>query len=163
MSVAELIDANRRYASARGKQDPGSAPPRLRVAVVTCMDARIDPLAIFGLTLGDAHVVRNAGARVTDDVRRSLALSSHVLGVTAVVIMQHTACGLTGTTDSELRGLTGAPVAFHAIVDHAADLVADVDALATTSYLAPIDTIVGVLYDLASGSVTEHASWRRPT
>ena len=76
------------------------------------MDARIDVFAVLGLHLGEAHVIRNAGGRVTDDVLRSLALSCHVLGVDTVVVMQHTKCGLAGVTDAELRELTGAELGF---------------------------------------------------
>ena len=72
------------------------------------MDARIDVFAALGLHLGEAHVIRNAGGRVTDDVLRSLALSSHVLGVDTVVVMQHTKCGVAGVSDEELRRMTGA-------------------------------------------------------
>ena len=67
------------------------------------MDARIDVFAVLGLHLGEAHVIRNAGGRVTDDVLRSLALSCGVLGVDTTVVMQHTKCGLAGVTDAELR------------------------------------------------------------
>ena len=99
--ITELLAANRGYAAARANvADPR---PGRRMAVVTCMDARIDVFAVLGLHLGEAHVIRNAGGRVTDDVLRSLALSSHVLGVDTVVVMQHTNCGLAGVTDQELR------------------------------------------------------------
>ena len=90
--VKRLLAANEAYAAARaGVADPR---PSRRLAVVTCMDARIDVFAALGLHLGEAHVIRNAGGRVTDDVLRSLTLSSHVLGVDTVVVMQHTKCGL---------------------------------------------------------------------
>ena len=93
------------------------------------MDARIDVFAALGLHLGEAHVIRNAGGRVTDDVLRSLALSTHVLGVDTVVIMQHTKCGLAGVTDEELRRLTGAGLGFFPIDDHAAALREDIHLL----------------------------------
>ena len=90
------------------------------------MDARIDVFAVLGLHLGEAHVIRNAGGRVTDDVLRSLALSSGVLGVDTAVVMQHTKCGLAGVSDAELRALTGADLEFFPIDDHAAALREDV-------------------------------------
>ena len=93
------------------------------------MDARIDVFAILGLHLGEAHVIRNAGGRVTDDVLRSLALSTHVLGVDTVIVMQHTSCGLAGVTDDELKALTGADLGFFPIDDHAAALREDIDIL----------------------------------
>src|SRR5215212_9298893 len=103
--IARLLDANDAYAAARASVH--DAQPSRRLAVVTCMDARIDVFAALGLHLGEAHVIRNAGGRVTADVLRSLALSCHVLGVDTVVVMQHTQCGLAGVTDEELRGFTG--------------------------------------------------------
>ena len=83
------------------------------------MDARIDVFAVLGLHVGEAIVVRNAGARITEDVLRSLALAVHALGVDEVVVMQHTKCGLAGVTDEELQELTGAEVGFLTIHDHA--------------------------------------------
>src|SRR3954447_7049064 len=103
--VGRLLEANERYAAARA--NVASAKPSRRLAVVTCMDARIDVFAVLGLHLGDAHVLRNGGGRVADDVLRSLALSSHVLGVDTVIVMQHTKCGLAGVTDEELQQRTG--------------------------------------------------------
>src|SRR4051795_6888480 len=103
--IARLLSANEAYAAARA--NVADAKPSRHLAVVTCMDARIDVFAALGLHLGESHVIRNAGGRVTDDVLRSLALSCHVLGVETVVLMQHTKCGLTGVTDDELRSITG--------------------------------------------------------
>src|SRR5688500_8117141 len=95
------------------------------------MDARIDVFAILGLHLGEAHVIRNAGGRVTDDVLRSLALSVHVLGVDTVVVMQHTGCGLAGATDEELRRRTGAHLGFYPIDDRTAALREDAELLSS--------------------------------
>ena len=111
--IARLLAANEEYAAARA--NVGGSSPGRRLAIVTCMDARIDVFAVLGLHLGEAHVLRNAGGRVTDDVLRSLALSCHVLGVDTVVVMQHTKCGLAGVTDDELRTLTGADLGFFPI------------------------------------------------
>ena len=110
--------------------------PGRHLAVVTCMDARIDVFAVLGLHLGEAHVIRNAGGRVTEDVLRSLALSSGVLGVDTAVVMQHTKCGLVGVSDAQLRELTGADLGFLPIDDHAAALREDVERLARTPYLS---------------------------
>ena len=113
--IAALLAANQGYAAARANVT--DSKPSRQLAIVTCMDARIDVFAVLGLHLGEAHVLRNAGGRVTDDVLRSLALSSHVLGVTTLVVMQHTKCGLAGVTDDELRALTGADLGFFPIDD----------------------------------------------
>jgi carbonic anhydrase len=80
-----------------------SAQPRRKLAVVTCMDARIEPLAAFELELGDAHVLRNAGGLVTDDVLRSLAISQRALGTTDIAVMHHTGCGMSGFDDAAFR------------------------------------------------------------
>ena len=123
------------------------------------MDARIDVFAALGLHLGEAHVIRNAGGRVTDDVLRSLALSSHVLGVDTVVVMQHTKCGLAGVTDEELRGLTGADLGFFPIDDHAAALREDIELLTAKPYLAPLQVVAGFVYDVESGDLHDVARW----
>jgi carbonic anhydrase len=157
--LERLLTANEGYATARANL--GDARPSRRLAVVTCMDARIDVFAVLGLHLGEAHVIRNAGGRVTDDVLRSLALSSHVLGVDTVVVMQHTKCGLSGVTDDELRALTGADLGFHPIDDHAAALKEDVQLLTSKPYLEPIVVIAGIIYDVETGRVSDVVQWDR--
>ena len=93
-----LIDANSRYAA--GFDDPGmDARPVLKVAVVACMDARLDLHAALGLELGDCHTIRNAGGVVTDDVIRSLTISQRALGTRSVVLIHHTGCGLQSLTE----------------------------------------------------------------
>ena len=139
-----------------------SREPSRRLALVTCMDARIDVFGLFGLDLGEAHVIRNAGGRVTEDVLRSLALSTGVLGVDTVAVVQHTGCGLEGVTDTELGALTGADLAFLTFHDHADALERDVARLAATPYLTNIQLISGLLYDLESGNVRELSHWERP-
>jgi carbonic anhydrase len=155
-----LLAANKGYAAARANvADPR---PGRHLAVVTCMDARIDVFAVLGLHLGEAHVIRNAGGRVTDDVLRSLALSSQVLGVDTVVVMQHTKCGLTGVSDDELRKLTGAELGFFPIDDHAAALREDIALLTTKPYLKPLKVIAGFIYDVESGELDDVVYWERP-
>ena len=157
--ITRLLDANEGYASARAHvADPR---PSRRLAVVTCMDARIDVFAVLGLHLGDAHVIRNAGGRVTDDVLRSLALSAHVLGVDTVVVMQHTNCGLAGVTDAELRRFTGADLGFFPIDDHAEALREDIETLTTTPFLGPLRLIAGFIYDVESGEIDDRVRWQR--
>jgi carbonic anhydrase len=151
--IADLLAANRAYAAARANvRDPR---PGRRLAVVTCMDARIDVFAVLGLHLGEAHVIRNAGGRVTEDVLRSLALSTGVLGVDMVVVMQHTKCGLAGVTDEELRRLTGSDLGFLPIDDHAAALREDIELLARTPYLSGLRSIAGFVYDVESGHLDD--------
>jgi carbonic anhydrase len=157
--VTRLLAANEGYAAARA--NVADARPSRRLAVVTCMDARIDVFAVLGLHLGEAHVIRNAGGRVTDDVLRSVALSSSVLGVDAVVVMQHTKCGLEGVTDAELRERTGADLAFHAIADHESALKEDVTLLAEAPYLSALRVVAGFVYDVETGRVTDVCRWER--
>jgi carbonic anhydrase len=158
--ISDLLTANRAYSAARSNvADPR---PGRHLAVVTCMDARIDVFAVLGLHLGEAHVIRNAGGRVTEDVLRSLALSSGVLGVDTAVVMQHTKCGLVGVSDAQLRQLTGADLGFFPIDDHAAALHEDVDLLARTPYLDRLRIIAGFVYDVESGELEDVVRWERP-
>jgi carbonic anhydrase len=157
--VSRLLAANKAYAAARANvADPR---PSRRLAVVTCMDARIDVFAALGLHLGEAHVIRNAGGRVTDDVLRSLTLSSHVLGIDTVVVMQHTKCGLAGVTDEELRRRTGADFDFFPIDDHAGALREDIESLISKPYLEPLKIIAGFVYDVESGDIADVVHWQR--
>lgn len=159
-SLERLLAANDAYAAARaGVGDPR---PSLRLAVVTCMDARIDVFAALGLHLGEAHVIRNAGGRVTDDVFRSLTLSAHVLGVDTVVVMQHTKCGLAGIDNVELQRRTGADLDFFPIEDHEQALRQDIDRLATAGFLGPVTTFAGLVYDVESGRLRTVTRWERP-
>jgi carbonic anhydrase len=158
--VDQLLLGNARYAAARAHV--ADARPSRRLAIVTCMDARIDVFAALGLHLGEAHVLRNAGGRVTEDVLRSLALSTHVLGVDTVVVMQHTACGLTGVTDEALRALTGADLGFYPIDDHAEALREDIAVLTAQPYLSHLAVVAGFVYDVESGEIENVVRWERP-
>ena len=106
-TLARLTEANRTYVERGRHRDIGVRPTR-QLAVVTCMDARIDVFDALGLELGDAHVIRNAGARVTDDVLRSLALSMHLLGTRSVAVIAHTDCGLRDPDDDLVDRVTSA-------------------------------------------------------
>src|SRR4051812_39365418 len=158
--IDRLLTDNQVYADARA--NIGDARPGRRLAVVTCMDARIDVFAALGLHLGEAHVIRNAGGRVTDDVLRSLAISTHVLGVDTVVVMQHTKCGLAGVTDDELQQRTGADFEFLPIDDHVGALREDIDLLIAKPYLTTLEVIAGFVYDVETAGVTDVVRWQRP-
>jgi carbonic anhydrase len=149
--IDDILAANRRNAAEHRYVE--DARPRRHMAVVTCMDARIDVFAALGLLPGDAHVIRNAGGRVTDDVLRSLALSSHALGTDTVIVMQHTKCGLSGVTEAQLQALTGAGIEFLAIDDHTTTVRTDVDLIAATPYLALLTHIIGLVYDIETGEI----------
>jgi carbonic anhydrase len=157
--VKRLLAANR--ANAATRTNVKDARPSRRIAVVTCMDARIDVFDALGLHLGEAHVLRNAGGRVTDDVLRSLALSSHVLGVDTVVVMQHTKCGLAGVTNEELQEWTGADLGFFPIDDHAAALREDIELLTEKDYLRELQVVAGFVYDVETGEIDDVVRWER--
>lgn len=135
--------------------------PALRLVVVTCMDARIDTLAALGLKPGDAHVLRNAGGRISDDVIRSLVVSTHVLGVDTVVVMHHTECGMATINRREVKALLGDIAEEHweefdllAIDDQQQALRDDVAAVRDSPLLPPVD-VAGLIYDVRSGSVQQ--------
>src|SRR5215210_601237 len=103
MSVTDdLIENARRYGESFGKSDL-PMPPAKRVAVVACMDARLNVYGLLGLEEGDAHVIRNAGGVVTDDEIRSLAISQRLLGTVEIILIHHTDCGMLTFTDDAFR------------------------------------------------------------
>ncbi|HVF74220.1 MAG TPA: carbonic anhydrase [Acidimicrobiales bacterium] len=134
------------------------APPARALAVLTCMDARILPLDAMGLAVGDAHVVRNAGGRVTDDALRSLLVSAHAMGVRKIAVIHHTECGVAKSTDEEFRQLvldaTGHdpdPIRLLAIADPDQALADDVRTLATSPLLPEGTEVAGFRYDIRTG------------
>jgi carbonic anhydrase len=156
--LSELVERNEAFAARFGRR---SLPiePRLRLALLTCVDARIDPLAVFRLRLGDAQVVRNAGARATDDAKRSLAVSVHVLGVRTIAVMGHTGCGLIGRDDAffqeRVRAGSGADVRswrFLSPPTIEAGVITDVCELRGSRVFAGLD-IGGFVYDVETGRV----------
>jgi carbonic anhydrase len=156
----ELLHNARRYAASFAGPS-ASARPAMRVAVVACMDARLDPRGLLGLRDGDAHVLRNAGGVVTPDVIRSLTISQRLLGTTEIVLIQHTRCGMMTTTDDEfrarLRADTGAEPdwdtgAFASLEQSVADSAARIVA---SPFIARKDTIRGFVFDVETGALGE--------
>lgn len=101
----EVLSANETYAASFGTKGELALPPARRFAILTCMDARLDPAKYAGLSEGDAHVIRNAGGRASDDAIRSLVISYKLLGTREFFIIHHTDCGMALFTDSVIRGL----------------------------------------------------------
>ncbi len=153
----DLLADNAGYA-AQEHDVAESGVARKALAIVTCIDSRIDPLAVFGLRPGDAKILRNAGARVTPDVERGLALSAAALGVTRIAVVQHTDCKVASASDAELveavASVTGRqPDGFEpmAIGDQAAVLEDDVKRLLASSLLPDGTVVAGMLLDLHAG------------
>ncbi len=155
----EALAANERYVAGVTERDRAALPTR-RVAVVACMDARLRPEDALGLSLGEAHVIRNAGGRVTDDVVRSLMLSSAVLGTREAIVIHHTDCGLLGATNDGLRDrvaeTTGqdVPTDFLPFDDAEGTLIGDVWAIEGDARLA-FDDVTGLIYDVRTGRLRE--------
>lgn len=139
------------------------AEPVLKLAVLTCMDARIDAAALLGLRLGDAHVIRNAGGRATTDALHALAISQAVLGTREVMVMHHTDCAMRRFTQSEMASRIAAATnrgfaeELGVFVDDEQALREDVGRLRLSPALAHRDRIRGFLYNLANGALTEVA------
>lgn len=159
LAFADVLAANETYR--RSFADPGLPGRAGRgLAVVTCMDSRIDPLEMLGLAPGDAKILRTAGARVTDDVLRSLVLAHHLLGVDRVVVVAHTDCGMAGTDDAHVHeairaraGLDSRSVDFQTITDQQAALEFDVQRVRSSPYLADGLPVVGGVYDVHTGAL----------
>lgn len=151
------------WALARGEDlaAPGLAPrPRRKVAVLACMDARIDVFAILGLGRGDAHIVRNAGGLATDDALRSLSVSQRLLGTEEVVVVMHDGCGLHGACDERFArelAADGAHPAWRlgAFEDIDATLGASLSRLRSSPELPVRDSIRGFVFDPESGALRE--------
>src|SRR5512147_2423970 len=103
--VDEVLAANQTYASAFGDKGRLAMPPARRFSILTCMDARLDPAKFAGLAEGDAHVIRNAGGRASDDAIRSLVISYKLLGTREWFVIHHTDCGMELFTDAIMSGL----------------------------------------------------------
>ncbi|WP_144276239.1 carbonic anhydrase [Demequina sp. NBRC 110053] len=160
MGIAdELIENNAAYA-ATFEPEPQGAPSR-QVAIVACMDARLDPLPVLGLEVGQAHVIRNAGGIVSNDALRSLVISQRKLGTREVVIVQHTACGMMTITDEgfveELREDVGeapswAPGAFGDLEQSVRD---SVERVRSDPFLVDTAHVRGLIFDVQTGAVRE--------
>lgn len=137
--------------------------PRLRLAIVSCMDSRLDIFAALGLQIGEAHVIRNAGGIATDDVLRSLALSQQALGTREVLVIQHTRCGLHGLDEDgfadRLRAATGeaAPFPMGAFADLPANVRASVESIRHCPFLPHRDGVRGFVYDVSTSALHEIA------
>ena len=161
--IDELIRNNQAYADSFHTSGLPTQPRR-QLAVVACMDSRIDLFAVLGLHNGDAHIIRNAGGVVTDDVMRSLIVSQRLLGTREVLVLQHTRCGLLGLDEEELRDQlvreTGLVphFAFEAFTDLAENVCLSLERLRSSAFITDTNQVRGVIYDVDTGVLTEVAA-----
>jgi carbonic anhydrase len=137
---------------------------RAGVAIVTCMDSRIEPLALLGLRLGDAKIFRNPGGRVTPQALEALVLGVHLLGVSRILVVPHTRCAMASATEDELHrrvgesaGMDASWQPFHVVPDQLAALADDVHQVRTHPLIADRAAVGGFLYDVDTGLLTRHA------
>jgi carbonic anhydrase len=156
----QLIGNNQAYAEAFDGGDL-DVKPALRLAVVACMDSRVDVFAVLGLENGEAHILRNAGGVITDDVIRSLAISQRRLGTEEIVLIHHTKCGMQTITDDgfreELRQETGMAPSFaiESFTDLDADVRQSIYRLRSSPFLLHRNLIRGFVYDVDTGQLRE--------
>ena len=156
----ELVHNNEAYAASFDKGDL-PLPPGKKVAVVACMDARLQVYEVLGLEVGDSHIIRNAGGVVTDDVIRSLAISQRLLGTEEIVLIHHTDCGMLTFTDdqfkADLEEETGIKPAWaaEAFTDLDADVRQSIARIKASPFIPRTDAVRGFVYDVHTGALRE--------
>lgn len=181
MSVLqEVLEANQKYAAEFGEKARLALPPARRFAVLTCMDARLDPARYAGLAEGDAHVIRNAGGRASDDAIRSLVISYKLLGTREFFVVHHSDCGMELFTDDIISGLleksletatvdasgwhdvgqgpgssAGRYLKWHTFTDNARSVREDVERIRQHPLVPKTIPIYGYIYDVRSGRLVE--------
>ena len=161
MSATDVVlKSNARYSEGFNKAGL-SAPPALSMAVVACMDARLDTHKLLGIQEGDAHVIRNAGGVVTDDVIRSLVISQRLLGTREVVLIHHTDCGMMTFRDDDVKDAIQADTglrpsfAMEAFGDLEGDVRQSIARIKASPFIPVKDRIRGFVYDCATGRLNE--------
>ena len=181
MSVRdEVLQANEEYASSFGAKADLALPPARGIAILTCMDARLDPARYAGLSEGDAHIIRNAGGRASDDAIRSLVISYKLLGTKEWFVIHHTNCGMTFFTDEVMSGLLASSLETAALgadgftdvgagpgsteakyinwltfTDNAQSVTEDVSRIRSHPLVPGSIPIYGYIYDVATGRLVE--------
>jgi carbonic anhydrase len=157
----DLLEHNQGYAK---RFDLGhlQTPPIKKLAILTCMDSRMDLEQLLGLSVGDAHMIRNAGGIATDDAIRSLILSTQLLGTRAIAVIQHTQCGLMSITDEEFRwrlstetGRDASHLRFHAFRDIDQNIAEQVLRIRQNAFLHKQVQVRGYAYDVTTGALRE--------
>ena len=185
--LQEVLAANQRYAADFGDKAKLAMPPARHFAILTCMDARLDPAKFAGLAEGDAHVIRNAGGRASDDAIRSLVISYKLLGTTEWFVIHHTNCGMEFFTNDVMRGLLASSLETAALTDkgfqdvgkgpgsHAGEFIEwltirdqeqsvrdDVQRIREHPLVPKSIAIYGYVYDVKSGRLVEVPEANRP-
>ena len=159
-AIDDLLENNASYA-ASFEQGDAPLPPALGLAVVACMDARLDTHALLGMGVGDAHVIRNAGGVVTDDAIRSLTISQRLLGTTSIMLIHHTDCGMLTFRDDDVKDAIEADTgirpsfAMEAFPDLDGDIRQSIARITTSPFVPNKDDIRGFVYDCATGKLNE--------
>ena len=156
----DLLRNNAEFAKSFSRGDL-PMPPGKALAVVACMDARLNVYALLGLEPGEAHVIRNAGGVVTEDVIRSLAISQHLLGTKEIILVHHTDCGMLTFTDDQVKADIEAATglrphfALEAFSDLERDIRQSIARIKTSPFVPNKDSIRGFIYDVRSGALQE--------
>lgn len=178
--VNEVLEANNKYTESFGEKGALALPPARQFAILTCMDARLDPAKYAGLSEGDAHVIRNAGGRASDDAIRSLVISYKLLGTKEWFVIHHSNCGMEFFTDEVIRGLLsksletaalgaegfydvgkgpgsnqGAYIDWLTIADQAQSVTDDVERIRQHPLVPKNIPIYGYIYDVTTGKLLE--------
>ena len=161
MSVTDqLLENAQSYAASFDKGDL-PLPPARRVAIVACMDARLNPYALLGLSEGDAHIIRNAGGAVTTDVIRSLTISQRLLGTEEIVLIHHTGCGMLTFSDDDFRSAVEKDTGIRP--EWAAETFSDLDTgvrrsiarIKASPFIPRTDSVRGFVYEVETGRLRE--------
>jgi len=159
-AIDELLRNNEEYAKTFDKADL-PMPPGKRVAVVTCMDARLSPYVMLGLSEGDAHIIRNAGGVITDDEIRSLVISQRLLGTEEIMLIQHTDCGMLTFTDDEVKEEIQEDVgikpgfAMESFSDLDENVRQSIARIKTNPFVPHKDAVRGFVYEVETGRLRE--------
>ncbi len=161
MSVTDDLLANAEQYAANFDKADLPMPPGKQVAVVSCMDARLNPYGLLGLSEGDVHVIRNAGGIATEDALRSLAISQRLLGTKEIVLIHHTDCGMLTFTDQQFRDDIAADTgvrpswASEAFSDLEADVRQNIARIQAETSIPLKDSVRGFIYDVKTGKLNE--------
>ena len=161
MSSTDTFVANaERYAASFDKGDL-PLPPAAHTAVVACMDARLNPYGVLGLSEGDSHVIRNAGGVVTDDVIRSLTISQRLLGTNEIILIHHTDCGMLTFKDDDVKGKIESEVgirpafALEAFASPEGDVKQSIARIHASPFIPNKSSVRGFVYDVKTGRLNE--------